>query len=215
MKKESGSPLIALLLWDAGLPLAAYYGLRLAGQSTTLALLAGAGVAALRITWVAVRHRKFDGFAALLTAVLAISLVLSFVTGDPKFILVKESFATAAAGLILLASCASRAPLVLVAVQAGSNKAKRAEIDELCARIPQFRQAFVRMSAVWGVGLLLEAALRVPLVYLLPTDVMTGLSLVMLLAVIGLLSVWTAWYANRVQNRYPSKPDQDPAHTAT
>lgn len=201
-EKSSASPLIALLLWDAGLPLVAYYGLRLAGHSEQVALLAGAGLAALRIVWVAVRHRSFDGFAALLAMVLAVGLVLSFVTGDPKFILVKESFGTAAAALVLLASCASKMPLVLVAVRAGSSKAKRAEIDQLRAEVPQFHRAFVLMSAVWGVGLLLEAVLRVPLVYLLPVDVMTGLSVVLLLAAISLLSLWTAWYANRVQARH-------------
>ncbi|RSM86333.1 hypothetical protein DMH04_14300 [Kibdelosporangium aridum] len=201
-RASAGRPLVALLLWDAGLPLAAYYGLRLAGQSEQVALLAGAVFAGLRITWVAVRHRSFDGFAALLAAVLAIGLVLSFVTGDARFILVKESFGTAAAALMLLASCVTDKPLVLVAVRAGSSAAKRAEIDRLRVQVPEFQRAFVRMSAVWGVGLLLEAVLRVPLVYVLSADVMAGVSVVLLLAVIGLLSGWTAWYAGRVQARH-------------
>ncbi|WP_196464884.1 hypothetical protein [Streptomyces spinoverrucosus] len=105
-----------------------------------------------------------------------------------------------------------------MAVRAGSNQAKRAEIDRLCTEVPQFRQAFVRMSAAWGVGLLLEAVLRVPLVYVLSTDVMTGLSVVLLLTVIGLLSAWTASYANRVQSRYADArgtADQDPAPAPT
>jgi hypothetical protein len=199
---------IALLLWDAGLPLAAYYGLRLAGQSETVALLAGAVLAALRIGWVAARHRKFDGVAALLTAVLAVGLVLSSVSGDARFLLVKESFGTAAAAVVLLVT-ARRDPLILVAVRAGSNEQKRAEIDRLCAHVPEFRRSFVLMSVVWGIALLAEAALRVPLVYLLSADVVAGLSVVLLLAVIGLLSAWTAWYAGRVQNRHASRPTID------
>lgn len=188
--------MIALLLWDAGLPLAAYYGLRLAGQSEQVALLAGAVLAALRIGWVAARHRRFDGVAALLTAVLAVGLVLSFVSGDVRFILVKESFGTAAAAVVLLAT-ARRNPLIMVAVRAGSNAEKRAEID----REPAYRRAFALMSVVWGIALLAEAVLRVPLVYLLSPDLMAGLSVVLLLAVIGLLSLWTTWYAGRVQSR--------------
>ena len=200
--------MIALLLWDAGLPLAAYYGLRLAGQSEQLALLAGAVLAALRIGWVAVRHREFDGVAALLTAVLAVGLVLSLVSGDARFILVKESFGTAAAAIVLLVTARSN-PLLLVAVRAGAKPGKRAEIDRLCADVPAFRRAFVRMSVVWGIALLLEAAARVPLVYLLSPDVMAGLSVVLLLAVIGLLSGWTAWYAGRVQSRHAPRPTID------
>ncbi|MFI7677151.1 VC0807 family protein [Actinophytocola sp. NPDC049390] len=195
--------MIALLLWDAGLPLAAYYGLRLAGQSDQLALLGGALLAAPRIGWVAVRHRKLDAVAALLTAVLAVGLALSLVSGDARFILVKESFGTAAA------ATARRDPLILVAVRAGAKPGKRAEIDRLCADVPTFRRAFVLMSVVWGIALLLEATARVPLVYLLSPDVMAGLSVVLLLVVIGLLSLWTARYAGRVQSRHPSRPTID------
>ncbi|GAB3003245.1 hypothetical protein GCM10023080_081210 [Streptomyces pseudoechinosporeus] len=201
-EKPSSSPLIGLLLWDAGVPLAAYYILRTVGQSEQIALLAGAVLAAVRMVWVAVRTRSFDGFAALLAAVLAIGLVLSTVTGDTRFILVKESFGTAAAALILLASCAGRSPLVLVAVRAGSNQAKRDEIDRLYDEVPPFRRAFVLMTAVWGLGMLLESILRVPLVYLLPADLMAGLSVVLLLVAIGALSAWTMWYANHVQARH-------------
>lgn len=201
-------PLVALLLWDAGLPLAAYYGTRLTGASEEVALLAGAAFAALRITWVAVRHRSFNGFAALLTTVLGIGLVLSFVTGEPKFLLVKESFSTATASLILFATCFTSSPLLLVAVRSTSSQTKRTEIDQLCADVPQFRRAFVLMSAVWGAGLLLEAVIRIPLVYLLPADMMIALSVALLLGAIGLLSGWTAWYAGRAQARY--QPDKEP-----
>lgn len=200
--------MIALLLWDAGLPLAAYYGLRLAGQGEQVALLAGAVLAATRIGWVAARHRRFDGFAALLTAVLAVGLVLSFVSGDARFLLVKESFGTAAAALVLLVTARAN-PLVLVAVRAGSAGRKRAELDRLCSEVPEFRRSFVLMSVVWGIALLLEAAARVPLVYLLSPDVMAGLSVVALLVVIGLLSVWTAWYAGRVQSSNAPRPTID------
>jgi hypothetical protein len=201
-EKPSSSPLLGLLLWDAGLPVAAYYLLRAVGQNEKIALLAGTILAAARMIWVATGKRSFDGFAALLAAVLGIGLVLSTVTGDARFVLLKESFGTAAAALVLLASCAGRSPLVLVAVRAGSNRAKRDEIDRLCADVPPFRRAFVLMTAVWGIGLLLESILRVPLVYLLPADLMAGLSVVLLLVVIGVLSAWTTWFVNHVQTRH-------------
>ncbi|MFJ8913776.1 VC0807 family protein [Amycolatopsis sp. NPDC102389] len=196
------NPMVSLLLWDVALPLAAYYGLRLTGQSEQVSLLAGAGAAAARITWVAVRDRSFDGFAALLAGVLGVGLVLSLVTGDTKFLLLKESFATATAAIVLLLSCFSRTPMVLVAVRAGSSAAKRAEIDRLGDEVPAFRRAFTRMSAMWGAALLLEAAVRVPLVYTLPADVMNGLSVILLLAVIGGLSLWSVRYAEKIQKKH-------------
>jgi hypothetical protein len=56
---------------------------------------------------------------------------------------------------------------------------------------------FRRSAIVWGVGLLLEAALRIPLIYLLPIDVMVGLSTGMMVAVIVGLSIWNGWYGQR------------------
>ncbi|RSM79561.1 hypothetical protein DL991_12105 [Amycolatopsis sp. WAC 01375] len=202
MTGHGRNPTLSLLLWDVALPLAAYYGLRLAGQSEQVSLLAGAVVAAARIAWVAVRDRSFDGFAALLAGVLGVGLVLSLVSGDAKFLLLKESFATATAAIVLLVSCFSRTPMVLVAVRAGSSAAKRAEIDRLTGEVPAFRRAFTRMSAVWGVALLLEAAVRVPLVYTLSADVMNALSVVLLIAVIGGLSLWSVRYAEKIQRKH-------------
>jgi hypothetical protein len=42
----------------------------------------------------------------------------------------------------------------------------------------------------------------------LSADVMAGLSVVLLLAVIGLLSGWTAWYASRIQARHDLNAQQ-------
>ncbi|WET82870.1 hypothetical protein P3102_17515 [Amycolatopsis sp. QT-25] len=202
MTAHGRNPTLSLLLWDVALPLAVYYGLRLAGQNEQVSLLAGAVVAGARIAWVAVRERSFDGFAALLAGVLGAGLVLSLASGDAKFLLLKESFATATAAIVLLVSCFSRTPMVLVAVRAGSNAAKRTEIDRLGDEVPAFRRAFTRMSAVWGVALLLEAAVRVPLVYTLSADVMNALSVALLIAVIGGLSLWSVRYAEKIQKRH-------------
>lgn len=53
------------------------------------------------------------------------------------------------------------------------------------------------MTLVWASGLLAESLARVPLVYLLPTDVMAGLSSLLLWGTIALLGVWGAWYGKR------------------
>jgi hypothetical protein len=58
------------------------------------------------------------------------------------------------------------------------------------------------MVGVFTVGLVLEALLRVPLVFLLPIEVMVTVSTVMLVAAFVLLAVWTRWYATRAQARF-------------
>ena len=54
---------------------------------------------------------------------------------------------------------------------------------------------------MWGIGLLLEAALRVPLDFLLPVSVMVAVSQAMMIAVFALLIAWTSWYVRRAAAR--------------
>jgi hypothetical protein len=47
---------------------------------------------------------------------------------------------------------------------------------------------------VWGIGLLAEAILRIPIVYLLSIDIGYLVSELMLVAAFALLIGWTVWY---------------------
>jgi hypothetical protein len=51
---------------------------------------------------------------------------------------------------------------------------------------------------VWGVGLLAEAVLRIPLVVLLPVDIGVGASEGLFVATFVALMVWNGWYIGRV-----------------
>lgn len=185
------------LAWDVGAPVVAYYMLHLLGASDWVALLASTLVAALRIGWVAVRRRSLNLFATVMLIVFGLGLILSFVSGDPRFLLLKDSFVTGAVGLTFLATVlVGDRPLTLAAQQSWSP----AEADALAEEYrtdADVRRGYRFTSSVWGVGLLAEAAIRVPLVYLLPIDVMVGVSTAMLVVAIVGLSVWTVRWAAR------------------
>ncbi|WP_433031115.1 VC0807 family protein [Actinomycetospora sp. CA-053990] len=184
------------LLWDVGAPLVGYYALHLLGASDWVALLVATLAAGLRLVWVAVRSREITWFAAVMLAVFGLGLALAFVGGDPRFLLVKDSFGTALVGLVFLASLFSRKPLTLSAFQTWQPK-EAAEMDGFYRTLPPIRRMFRRSAVVWGIGLLLEAIVRIPLIYLLPIDVMVGLSTAMMVTVIVGLSVWNGWYGKR------------------
>jgi hypothetical protein len=74
----------------------------LLGASDYVALLAGTVVSGLRMLWVAVRQRRLDPFALFLLALFGAGLVLSFFTGDARFILAKDSTMSCTAGLVLV-----------------------------------------------------------------------------------------------------------------
>lgn len=184
------------LLWDVGVPLVGYYGLHLLGASDWVALLVATLAAGVRLVWVAVRARQVTWFAAVMLGVFGLGLALAFVGGDPRFLLVKDSFGTALVGLVFLASLFAGKPLTLSAFQTWQPRGAQ-EMEELYRTLPPIRTMFRRSAVVWGLGLLLEATLRIPLIYLLPIDVMVGLSTAMMVTTIVGLSIWNAWYGQR------------------
>ena len=98
------------LAWDVGLPLVAYYALHFLGASDWVALLTASCAAALRIVWAAVRDRRLNLFAVVMLVVFGVGLALAFVGGDPRFLLLKDSFVTGAVGPDLRRDDAVRPP---------------------------------------------------------------------------------------------------------
>jgi hypothetical protein len=174
------------LFWDVGLSLVAYYGLRALGASPYVALLGGTVTAGLRIGYVALRARRFDAFAAFLLVEFGVGLGFAFFTGDARFLVAKESFSTAIAGLIFLGSCAVGRPMVRYAAVRF-----RPELDQLWRTEPAVRRTFVVLTLGWGAGLLAEAAARLAIAYTLPVDTAAGLSQLLRFGGIGLLVLWT------------------------
>ena len=195
-KRATGLRNFSGLLWDVGAPLIGYYALHLLGASDWVALLVATLAAGLRLVWVAVRTREITWFAAVMLGVFGLGLALAFVGGDPRFLLVKDSFGTALVGLVFLASLFFGKPLTLSAFQTWQPK-EAVEMEEYYRTLPPIRRMFRISAMVWGFGLLLEAIVRIPLIYLLPIDVMVGLSTGMMVTVIVGLSVWNGWYGKR------------------
>ncbi|MEJ3749081.1 VC0807 family protein [Actinomycetes bacterium KLBMP 9797] len=169
------------------------------GVDAWLALVCGGTTALLRVGYVAVTRRRFAGLAALVVAAFTLLLAASLLTGDPRILLTRESMLSGSLGLVLLGSCAFRRPVMysfMRRVNSG-NAALLARWDELWRTQPPFRRVFTLMSAVWGAGLLAEAIVRIPLIYLLPIDAAAGVSTLLQLGTIGLLVGWSLWYRGR------------------
>ncbi len=185
------------LAWDVGLPVLTYYALHLLGATDWVALLAATGVAGIRIAWGALRHRTVNQFATVMLLVYGIGLVLALVTGDPRTLLLKSSLITGAVGMVFLVTALrGRRPLTLSALQSFAPD-KADAFAEAYRTDPDVRHGFRLTSTVWGAGLLAEALLRIPLVYLLPVDIGVGASEALLVATFAILIVWNGWYMRR------------------
>ncbi|WP_405759189.1 hypothetical protein OG234_11240 [Streptomyces sp. NBC_01420] len=163
------------LLVDVALPLAAYYGLKAAGLSTFAALAWSSVIPAVRTVWGAVRDRRLNGLAALMVSVNAVSLVLGLVAGDPRVMLLKDSGVSSIIGLTFLVTALRGRPMLSAGLRPWLTRgeaAKTAAWERLSAGSPSFRRAETRFSAVWGLGLLAECAVRAVGAYTVPVETM-------------------------------------------
>jgi intracellular septation protein A len=187
--------LLPTLLIDVALPVGGYYLLRELGASDWVALAAGGAVSGALLLVGVVRSRRVDAGAALVLGLFAFGLLTLFLTGDARFAIAKDSLISLALGLVFLGSLLTRRPLLLVFV------AKTAPaVEERYRESPAVRRTVRFATLLWGAGLLFDAALRVPLAYALPVDVMVVGSPLLTVLVVAVLIVVTRAYAKRRQD---------------
>ena len=189
------------LILEMALPLAGYYGLRAAGASTWLSVAAGSAIAAPWIVYSAIRNRRFDVTAAFSLSLVVASGVMSLVTGDPRLLLVRDSWLGALFGTWILATLMTQRPFLMVTsraiVVAKVGEAGATAWEGRWDREPDFRRHVRILSAIWGVVLLADAGVRIVLAYSLPVDAVPGVSTIQWLVVLGCLLGFHTWYVTR------------------
>jgi len=189
------------LILELGLPLAGYYGLRAAGASEWLALVLGG---ALTLPWIAyglIRQRRVDITAAFTLTLLAVGGLMSLITGDPRVLLVRDSWLGALLGLWVLGTLFTQRPFIMVTARA----VVVAKIGEAGAKAwegkwsddADFRRHVRILTAVWGAVFLADAGVRVALAYSLPVDSVPGVSTVQWLVVLACLLLFHTRYVSR------------------
>lgn len=151
-----------------------------AGADDTVAIISGTVVLGAGAVPVLLRNRRIDGFALLVLAEVALSVVLVLISTDPRFILVRPAFYTAVAGLYALATCWTGKPFMMQVtrpVAAGGDPLRAAAFDRAWFTSRSFRRAEIGMTAGLGAVLLGEAVLRVIAVYSRPEGAVLDASL--------------------------------------
>lgn len=110
-----------------------------------------------------------------------LSLAVGLASNDPKTILIGSTLVNAIGGLIFLGSCMIGTPLTQVVGERFRNGSDAT---------PN-RAMHVGLSAMWGIGLLLEVAVRLVVISQFSVDVANGVSSAITLPVIGLLVLAT------------------------
>jgi len=184
-----------IVIIDVAAPLVGYSLLRSAGVSTVAALVLSGVFPALGVAVGVVRHRRLDVVGALVLAGIVAGAVLGMVSHSARLVLMEGSVPTAIFGVACLGSLWTRRPLMFgFALEfTGPDTAKGREMIDLW-RHDGFRHVFRVITAVWGTGFLLEAAVRVAIVANTSTGAALSLSKVMPYAWVGVLAAWTVGY---------------------
>lgn len=186
-------PVFQTVLVDVAPPLAAYYGLRALGVSEYIALVAATVLSGLRVGYGVVKARRVDPFAAYLMLTFGLSLAVGLSTTDPKLILIGNTFVNGIGGLIFLGSCVIGTPLTQVVGDRFRAGGDDASADESARR----RRIHVQLSAMWGIGLLLEVAIRLVVIQTFSVDAANGINSTITLIVVGLLVLATVVVGRR------------------
>jgi hypothetical protein len=184
-----------IVIFDIAAPLAAYNLLRAAGLTAVTALLLSGVFPALGVAIGVTRHRRLDVVGAVVLAGIIVGTVLGLVTHSARLVLVEGSVPTAVFGVACLGSLWARRPLMFVfALEfTGPDTPKGQEMTRLW-QYEGYRRVFRVITAVWGVAFLIEAALRVVIVYNTSAGTALAISKVTPFVFVAIMSAWTIAY---------------------
>jgi hypothetical protein len=194
-RREMFRAVLPTILLDVVLPCLVFFVLRRTGVSDVTALSAGAAIPAAVLVAKAVSKRRLDKLAAFILVTFVIGIAVSFLSGNPKVTLLRESVYTGVFGLVMLASLLAKRPLPFqFAQQFAGDGSDNSPLEQRWRQEPAFRSAFRTMTAVWGGVMLVDALLRLLVVFLVPVDTGVAVSpLILIVAMIGLI-IWTRRY---------------------
>lgn len=193
--------MLRAILLDIAPPLIGYYGLRAAGATEYVALLTATVLSGLKVSYDAAKARRLDPFAAYLMLTFGLSLAVALATTDPKLILSGNTLVNGVSGLIFLGSCVVGTPLT----QLVAERFRSADDEPEPGEEQYVRRVHILLSAMWGVGLLIEVAVRLAVISRVSVDVANGVTSVISWATVGVLMAATFGIGARAHARWEQR----------
>jgi len=146
----------------------------------------------VRATAGLVAERKLNLLAVLMLAVNLAGIAVSFLTGDPRAMIAKDSIVSSVIAFTILGSVVLRHPLMSEGLRPFMTRGepkRTAAWDRLSTASPRFRRLELQFSIVWGLALLADCAARLVGAYTLAVTTMVWLSTVMTLSALAVAIV--------------------------
>ena len=187
------------LVWGAALPIAVYFLVRHRVHTDAQALVVAGGFSGAWVVLQFARRRQVDLIGAAVLLGFALGVVSSVLLGGNTYVLkIRDAALTAAFGVACIVTLYThdRPAFFYVTryLSAGSDPAKVSAFD-LLHEVPTGRRTFRVLSVVWGIGLVVEAAVRMVLAGLLPTGTFLAVSPFITASIIGSLFAFTVVYS--------------------
>jgi hypothetical protein len=172
--------------------------------SDLVALLVASLPALLSEVVTIARRRQIDVLGTLVLAALAVTAVVSAIGGDPKLVLIRESFVTLALGVACLVSLLvprlAPRPLMFYIIRyfATGNDPAKAEPFNARWQHPAFRRYMRHVTLLWGAIFVVEFLIRLYLVSTLSIKQYLAVGPVVFYAVLCGLIALTLSYGRRL-----------------
>ena len=164
------------LVLDLMLPYGVFFGASQLGASSTVALAAGGVLPLARTAYCKLTGRKVDGLALFIAVLFLLGVVLSLITGDPRFALAKESIFTALVGVACFVTLVVGRPLMFY-VRREISPETHEQWETIWRDHPGIRRNLFLSTLAWGIGLVIESAAAIAVVYTYSTTEAAAISL--------------------------------------
>lgn len=193
--------IIITLILNIALPYLTYQ-LLIDHTSSIIALSVASLIPLLDTIITLVKSRKIDVFSSFIFLGMVLSVLAVVVGGDERFILLRESYVTAIMGCLFLGSLFFQKPLIYYFALrfTNNNPAIIANWSN-----PAYRNTFRLMTLVWGLSLVLEAVLKIVLVYSLSVSMFLLIAPFVSYGIIGLTIFWNVKYTRQVKQQFTTK----------
>jgi hypothetical protein len=134
---------------------------------------------------------------------LVVGILMTFLGGDTRLLLIRESFFTGALGITCFVSLLFPRPLMFAfgrSLAAGDDPVKIAHYNQSWQN-PYTRHASRVATIVWGTVYSSDLLLRVLLVFTLPTAMVVAAGPIVTSALVGVTMLWSFAYMRRTRQR--------------
>lgn len=195
---KSASPLITELAANFLAPYLVYEALH-KPYGDTKALMASIVPPLLWSGYELIKTKKLDALSVVIIASIIFTVIATAMGGSARLIQVRDALVTGAIGVMFLASLAFEKPLIFYLGRALSGRRTDDDAPDFDTlwQMPTAPHVFKLITAVWGVGLVLQTSLLCFLAYQWSISRYLLLSPFINYGIIGALMAWSFWYGNK------------------